>query len=149
MTHYTDHKPVFALVDDHIHSARQLRRALTIAPEPATLRWLGGAKRGARVLKDVFARHPERIPDMVIVNLSSYSTASADFIDAIKAHARDAGVPVVALAQSLDAPVRNALIAAGANGVFERHPDCETYRREMAHLTRFWVRETATWPIRA
>lgn len=149
MTHFADDKPVFVLVDDHIHSARQLSRALADAPDPAFLLWLGGADRGARVLNEIFTRRPERIPDMVIVNLKGHSTATAEFIGAIETLVRDAGVPVVALASSLDAPTRNALIEAGADGVFERHADLDMYRREMAQLTRFWVRETATWPIRA
>ncbi|WP_404402662.1 hypothetical protein [Pelagibacterium halotolerans] len=149
MTQYVENKPVFALVDDHVHSARQLSRTLSAAPEPAFLVWLGGANRGKRILMEIFTARPERTPDMVIVNLKGYSSASAEFIADIEKLVHNADIPIVALASTLDASTRNTLLAAGASAVFEHHADLDAYRREMAQLTRFWVRETATWPIRA
>ncbi|MCD7060341.1 hypothetical protein [Pelagibacterium xiamenense] len=149
MTQFLDDKPVFALVDDHIHSARQLSRTLAAAPDPAFLVWLGDAGRARRVLTEIFASRPERTPDMVIVDLKGHSTATSEFIADIAKLVHNADIPVVALASTLDAQTRNALLAAGADAVFERHADLDVYRREMAQLTGFWVRETATWPIRA
>lgn len=149
MTDVSEGKPVFVLVDDHIHSARLLSRTLREAATPAQVVWLGDARRARRTLKSIFADRPDRTPDMVIVDLKSHSSAAEEFIAEIRDAAEKAGVPIAAIAPSLDAQARNALITAGANGVFERHHDLDTYRREMAHLTSFWVRETATWPIRA
>lgn len=149
MTDTSEGKPVFVLVDDHIHSARLLSRTLRDAANPAQVVWLGDARRAKRTLNTIFAERPEQTPDMLIVDIKAHSTATQDFISEIRDVAEKAGVPIAAIAPSLDAPARNALITAGANGVFERHHDLDTYRREMAHLTTFWVRETATWPIRA
>lgn len=141
--------PIFALVDDHIHSARLLSRTLAEADTPARVRWLGSELRALRSLERLLVQHGANVPDMIVVDLKSHSGASENFIVRIAAWARTAGTPIVAIAPSLDAGVRNGLLAAGAAAVFERHHDLNIYRREMEQLPAFWVRETATWPIRA
>ncbi|GGA44899.1 response regulator [Pelagibacterium lentulum] len=141
--------PTFVLVDDHVHSARLLRRTLHEAATPARLVWIGPAKRAGKTVKALLFGAPERKPDMIIVDLKAHSAATEEFIASIRDIADEADVPVVAIAPSLDGELRNALISAGARAVFERLADSEAYRAEMAHLTSYWVRETLTWPIRA
>lgn len=141
--------PTFVLVDDHVHSARLLRRTLREVATPARLVWIGPARRAGKTVESLLSGAPERRPDMIIVDLKAYSAATEEFIARIRAMADKANVPIVAIAPSLDAELRNALISAGASAVFERLAESEAYRAEMAHLTSFWVRETLTWPIRA
>lgn len=142
-------KPLFVLVDDHIHSARLLSRTLREGEAPAQLIWLGDACRARRSLDSMLAHSNESTPDMIIVDLKAHSRASQEFIAAIAPRARALDIPVVAIALSLDAELRNSLIAAGACAVFERHHNLDAYRAEIAQLSEFWVRETVTWPIRA
>ena len=75
---------------------------------------------------------------MAIVDLKSSSTATRDFIAALKHKVPQ--LLVVAMAPSLDRDVRNVLLDAGASAVFERHSDISLYRREAANIVAFWVR---------
>lgn len=148
MTDIAKHKPVFMLVDEHLHSARLLRRALRELDIPAQLIWLGDASRALRKLKTIIKKTPEHIPDLLIVDLKQRSGATEAFLNDIAHMAREADIPVAAIAPSLDPDLRHSLIAAGADGVFERHHDLRAYRREVSDLALFWVRETGTWTIR-
>lgn len=141
--------PVFALVDDHIHSARLFTRTLRDAGALADIRWLGDARRALRALETLFGDTGEDTPDMVIVDLKSHSAANEEFVALIAPMARQAGVPVTVLVARPDAEKRRRLITAGASAVFERHHDRNAYQREIARLSSFWVLETGTWPIRA
>ena len=127
-------EPLFVLVDDHIHSARLMRRAMQMSASPARVAWIGNARRAERTLARLLGPGATQRPDMVIVDLKSYSGASAAFISRIG---------------NLAAAVNVPLLKSGADAVFVRHHDLDAYRAEMAKIIDFWVRETVTWPIRA
>lgn len=147
MTAITADEPLFVLVDDHIHSARMMRRALREGHHPAQFVWIGDARRGERTLARLLDQGQIR-PDMVIVDLKSTTDATTRFIGRIWNRLKAAGVPLVALSDGANGE-RKALIESGANEVFARHHDLEAYRAEIANIFSFWVRETVTWPIRA
>lgn len=149
MTTIDEEWPVFALVDDQVHSARLMTRTMIEADSPARVIWLGDARRAKRSLQALLDEAAVNTPDMIIVDLKTHSGATAEFISEIGNLKAKADVPVAAIAASLDAESRNAILGSGADAVFERHHDLVQYRKEMAQLTSFWVRETATWPIRA
>ena len=68
------------------------------------------------------------------------SAATPDFIAGLRKLEGAADLLIVAMAPSLERDVRDVLIAAGAEAVFQRHADFEAYRREAASLVSFWVR---------
>lgn len=148
MTDIAKDRPVFMLVDEHLHSARLLRRILRKLDIPAQLIWLGDGPRALRRLKTIFRQTPHLAPDLLIVDLKQRTGATEAFLDDVAHMARESGIPIAALAPSLDPDLRHSLIAAGAVGVFERHHDLRAYRREISELALFWVRETGTWTIR-
>ena len=76
-------EPLFVLVDDHIHSARLMRRAMQMSASPARVAWIGNARRAERTLARLLGPGATQRPDMVIVDLKSYSGASAAFISRI------------------------------------------------------------------
>lgn len=139
--------PLFVLVDDHIHSARMMRRAIREAC-PAQFVWIGNARRAGRTLERLLDQAGSSRPDMVIVDLKSSSDATARFIGDVWNRLKAAGVQIVALSDCANG-ARRTLIESGADAVFERHHDLDAYRAEVADIVSFWVRETATWPIRA
>lgn len=147
MTAITADEPLFVLVDDHVHSARMMRRALRDGGHPAQFAWIGDARRGERTLARLLDQDGPR-PDMVIVDLKSTSDATIQFIGRIWNRLKAAGVPVIALSDDASGG-RRALIESGADAVFARHHDLDAYRAEIADIVSFWVRETVTWPIRA
>lgn len=142
-------EPLFVLVDDHIHSARLMRRAMQMNASPARVAWIGNARRAERTLARLLGPGATQRPDMVIVDLKSYSGASAAFISRIGNLAAAANVPLAAITDTGAADPRHALLKSGADAVFVRHHDLDAYRAEMAKIIDFWVRETVTWPIRA
>ncbi|WP_127145299.1 response regulator [Pelagibacterium montanilacus] len=149
MTDYHTGSPVFMLVDDQVHSARLLSRALAETDMAPRLVWLGDARRGHRLFTHLARSAPGRLPDMLVVDLKSHSDASSDFIESIRNETDQHHIPVAAIAASLDAPVRQKLLRSGAAAVFQRHPDIASYRAEIADLANFWVRKSEVWPIRA
>jgi hypothetical protein len=137
MTLNTDSPPAIALVDDDFHSARLMMRMLSAHGGPG-VEWMkdpGAALEGlaAMALCGVDAGQC-----MVVVDLKSSSTATRDFISALKRQAP--GLLVVAMSPTLDRVSRNGLLDAGAAAVFERHGDLSAYRREAASIVGFWVR---------
>ncbi|AEQ52226.1 hypothetical protein [Pelagibacterium halotolerans] len=149
MTSNAAFEPLFVLVDDHIHSARLMRRAMHANASPARLVWIGNAKRGERTLVRLLGATGAQRPDMVIVDLKSHSGATAAFISRIGNLAAGANVPLAAIADTGATENRRALLQSGADAVFVRHHELGAYRAEMANIIDFWVRETVTWPIRA
>lgn len=136
MIHSSDSQPAIVLVDDDFHSARLLTRMVAAHGGPAVS--VLDSEHGAMELLTGVAGLPGISPCMVVVDLKSSSTATRDFIAALKAQAPTQ--LVVAMAPSLDRNGRNALHDAGAAAVFERHADVTLYRREVASLVSFWVR---------
>jgi DNA-binding NarL/FixJ family response regulator len=127
------------LVDDDIHSARMLVRTFAEF-EPGLPKWLGGASRGQRLLQTRFKAERGNWPALVIVDLKSTSTSTANFIASIRPMAQACGAIIVAIAPSIEKPVRDVLHAAGAAAVFQRWDELELYRQEVADIISFWVR---------
>jgi DNA-binding NarL/FixJ family response regulator len=139
MRQLVQHNWLAVRVDDDIHSARLLRR--TFAEFDSTLpKWLGGASRGQRLLADRFKAHRKDWPTLVIVDLKASSAATLDFIAAIKPMAQASGAMIVAMVPTLDRPVREALLSAGAAAVFLRQGELAPYRQEIADIVSFWAR---------
>ncbi|HVY50564.1 MAG TPA: response regulator [Devosia sp.] len=130
-------QPAIALVDDDFHSARLLTRMLAAHGGPHVER-MSDPEAALKALSSGLDGSPANRISMVIVDLKSSSTASQDFIVRLK-HAAP-NLLVVAMAQSLERSIRNALIDAGAAAVFERHGELNAYRREAANIVGYWVR---------
>ena len=130
-------QPAIALVDDDYHSARLMTRMLEAHGGPQVIRLpapdVALAALAADSVTPMIAGR-----SMAIVDLKASSTATRDFIAALKHRAPQ--LLVVAMAASLDRDVRNELLDAGASAVFERHSDITLYRREAASIVAFWVR---------
>jgi len=137
MTTLSGRQPAIALVDDDYHSARLMTRMLEAHGGPQVLR-LPDPQVAIEALAQAVLTPPVAGQCMAIVDLKSSSTATRDFIAAIKHKVPQ--LLVVAMAPSLDRDVRNVLLDAGASAVFERHSDISLYRREAANIVAFWVR---------
>jgi DNA-binding NarL/FixJ family response regulator len=84
---------------------------------------------------------------MVIVDLKSSSTATADFIARLRADCPS--LLIVAMAPSLDREAREHLLHTGAAAVFERHSGIEPYRAEVRSIVGFWQRHQALHAVGA
>lgn len=142
-------EPIFVLIDDHVHSARLLSRTLRALAGPARLIWLGNAERARRKLPEMLESGRTAAPDLIIVDLKSYSGQTADFAAEFARKATAAGVPVVAFSGDTGDAAKRRLHESGVAAVFERHHDLAAYRSEIEKVMTFWVHETRTWPIRA
>lgn len=80
------------------------------------------------------------MPELVVVDLKASSQATREFILALRKLEGTADLIVVAMAPDLDKDIRDELIDAGADAVFQRHADLDTFRREIAGIVSFWVR---------
>jgi len=139
MTSHGVVQPFMALVDDDSHSARLMIRMLLAHGAPS-VSWLDGEALASVELGRLLDDKRAMVPALVIVDLKSSSTATADFIRALRSRPEGKGLLVAAIAPTLDRDVRQALIAAGADAVFERQADIDFYRRESAAIVSFWVR---------
>lgn len=80
------------------------------------------------------------MPELVVVDLKASSQATREFILGLRKLEGTADLIVVAMAPDLDKDIRDELIDAGADAVFQRHADLDTFRREIAGIVSFWVR---------
>lgn len=136
MTSRITEQPRAVLVDDDIHSARLLVRTLTRLGGP-TLKWYGRPERSLGLLVNDFAGPRPRPPQAIVVDLKGNSAATATFIRRLRERLPALTMPVVALAPDQDAPIHEAILAAGAMAVFARGADAAAYRSEVARLAAF------------
>jgi CheY-like chemotaxis protein len=132
-------RPFMALVDDDSHSARLMIRMLLAHGAPS-VSWLDGEALAGVELGKLLADSRALLPGLVIVDLKSSSTATADFIARLRGMPDGTALLIAAMAPTLDREVREALLQAGADAVFERQPNIDFYRREAAAMVSFWVR---------
>lgn len=80
------------------------------------------------------------MPELVVVDLKASSQATREFILGLRKLEGTADLIVAAMAPDLDKDIRDELIDAGADAVFQRHADLDAFRREIAGIVSFWVR---------
>ncbi|MBK8086153.1 MAG: response regulator [Devosia sp.] len=132
-------QPFMALVDDDSHSARLMIRMLLAHGAPS-VSWLDTELSGAAQIGALLDDERAALPGLVIVDLKSSSTATHDFIARLRGMRDGHTLLIAAMAPSLEKEVRDRLIEAGADAVFERHSEVTAYRREAAAIVSFWVR---------
>ena len=132
-------QPYMALVDDDSHSARLMIRMLLAHGAPS-VSWLDGETLASTELGKLLDDSKALLPGLVIVDLKSSSTATADFIQKLRGMRDGSALLIAAMAPTLDREVREVLLSAGADAVFERQADIDFYRRESAAIVSFWVR---------
>lgn len=137
MSIVTPSRPAIVLVDNDAHSARLMSRMLVAHGGPA-IDWLQDAPAALDALASLNLTEQDGGQLLIVVDLKTSSTATQEFIVALKQRAPR--LLVVAMAPSLDRAVRNDLLDAGAGAVFERHGNLDRYRREAASIIAFWVR---------
>lgn len=132
-------QPFLLLVDDDVHSARLLTRMLVAHGAPA-VEQADGAEAGIGQLRTRLAQPHPHLPGLVIVDLKSSSGATRDFVATLRSLENANLLLITAMAPSLERSVRDELLEAGADAVFERHAEINAYRREAASIVSFWVR---------
>lgn len=132
-------QPFMALVDDDSHSARLMIRMLLAHGAPS-VNWLDSDAVATAELGALLNDRRATLPGLVIVDLKSSSAATAEFIAKLRAMRDGTALLVAAIAPTLDREVREVLLNAGADAVFERQADIDFYRREAAAIVSFWVR---------
>jgi CheY-like chemotaxis protein len=132
-------QPFMALVDDDSHSARLMIRMLLAHGAPS-VSWLNGEALATAELGKLLEDDSAAIPGLVIVDLKRSSAATADFIVKLRGMRDGRSLLIAAIAPSLEREGRDALLAAGADAVFERQADINSFRREAAAIVSFWVR---------
>lgn len=128
-----------ALVDDDSHSARLMIRMLLAHGAPS-VSWLDGEALASTELGKLLADSRAVLPGLVIVDLKSSSTATAEFVRKLRGMPDGRALLIAAMAPSLDREVRDVLLEAGADAVFQRQANIDFYRREAAAIVSFWVR---------
>jgi response regulator RpfG family c-di-GMP phosphodiesterase len=132
-------QPFMALVDDDSHSARLMIRMLLAHGAPS-VNWLDNDAVATAELGALLNDRRATLPGLVIVDLKSSSAATAEFIAKLRAMRDGTALLIAAIAPTLDREVREVLLNAGADAVFERQADIDFYRREAAAIVSFWVR---------
>lgn len=139
MNSYGSHQPFMALVDDDSHSARLMIRMLLAHGAPS-VNWLDSEAAATAELGALLDDRQADLPGLLIVDLKSSSTATAEFIAKLRSLRDGTALLIAAIAPTLDREVRDVLLNAGADAVFERQADIDFYRREAAAIVSFWVR---------
>lgn len=139
-SHSEGEDPLFLLVDDDEHSAYFLTKTLGAVTRGVRVDWVADAALAESRLDALDEGADRERPELIIVDLKANSHAASNFIGRIDALARRLGIPVVAMAGSLERYMREALIRRGAAAVFERSPDLDLYRSEVGSLVDFWFR---------
>lgn len=133
----TPQQPFLALVDDDEHSARLMTKVLEAHHAPK-VHWFEGDAAGDIGL--LLANPYAQLPELLVVDLKTSSRSTAEFIAGIRKLERADRLLIAAMSPTLDWDVRDRLIDAGADAVFQRHADLTIYRREVASMISFWVR---------
>jgi CheY-like chemotaxis protein len=132
--------PLFLLIDDDEHSAYFFNKTTRALDKDVGVEWIADCA-GAEAMVGGLAIHPGRDrPDLIIVDLKANSQATANFIARIRKPAAALGVPIVAMAISLERTVRETMLQRGAAAVFERSPDLQTYRGEVQAIIDLAIR---------
>ena len=139
MDAYGAGQPYMALVDDDSHSARLMIRMLLAHGAPS-VSWLNGEALATAELGKLLDDDLAALPGLVIVDLKNSSTATRDFIVKLRAMRDGRSLLIAAVAATLEKDVRDVLLNAGADAVFERQADVNSFRREAAAMVSFWVR---------
>ena len=132
-------QPFMALVDDDSHSARLMIRMLLAHGAPS-VNWLDSEATATAELGLLLNDRKANLPGLVIVDLKSSSTATAEFVARLRGMQDGSALLIAAMSPTLDREVREVLLNAGADAVFERQADIDFYRREAAAIVSFWVR---------
>lgn len=135
----TPQQPFLALVDDDVHSARLITRMLLAHGAPH-VQWLDGPAAGIEELGSLLADPAAQLPGLVIVDVKATTKATREFVATIRNLKRGSELLVAAMSPNLDREMRDGLLTAGADAVFQRHGDIDDYRREAASIVSFWVR---------
>jgi len=139
MDAYIAGQAFMALVDDDSHSARLMIRMLLAHGAPS-VSWLDGESLAETELRNVLEDGRAQTPGLVIVDLKASSTATRDFIVKLRGMRDGKSLLIAAVAPSLERGPREELLNSGADAVFQRHADLDSYRREAAAIVSFWVR---------
>lgn len=132
-------QPFFVLVDDDSHSSRLMIRMLLAHGAPS-VSWLAGQQMAAAEIGRLLDDDRASLPALVIVDLKSSSLETQHFIEKLRSLRDGRALLIAAIAPSLEREVRTRLIDAGADAVFERQSDIDSFRREAAAIVSFWVR---------
>ena len=131
--------PLFWLVDDDEHSAHFFARTLASVQGDIRIDFHPSSARALLRLGEAM-RSNAGLPDMIIVDLKARSGVNEEFLERLRVALQGREVPVVVMARSLEHNVREPLIAAGADAVFDRSADLTTYRPAIVALLDFWRR---------
>jgi len=132
-------QPFMALVDDDSHSARLMIRMLLAHGAPS-VSWLDGEALATAELTKLLDDDRAALPGLVIVDLKASPSATADFVVRLRGMRDGRALLIGAMADNLERETREVLLNAGADAVFERQPDVNSFRREAAAIVSFWVR---------
>lgn len=139
MDAYGAGQPFMALVDDDSHSARLMIRMLLAHGAPS-VSWLNGEALASAELGAMLENDNAALPGLVIVDLKGSTNATRDFVARLRGMRDGRSLLIAAVAPSLEREVRDVLLNAGADAVFQRHADINFFRREAAAIVSFWVR---------
>jgi hypothetical protein len=131
--------PVIHVIDDDAHSARLLLGTLAKCGGPGALH-LGDENEGLEALRRCFDDPAAHRPELLVVDIKSYSGAVRDFTKRHGDWLRRNGVQLAVMVPPTDRSGREEYYEAGADAVFFRQPELDAYRREMAGIISFWAR---------
>lgn len=128
-------RALVALVDDDPHSARLMARTLA-AQGFSSIRWCPSPESVLKLSTPVNLMDPL----LVIVDLKATSTATRTFIAQLRELPGGRAPLVIGMSPTLESDCHRKLIDAGADAVFERRADLDSYRREASLIASFWRR---------
>ena len=132
-------QPFLVLVDDDSHSARLMIRML-LAHSAPSVSWLSGEAMATAEIGKMLEDDNAPLPGLVLVDLKASSTATRDFVKKLRGMPDGRSLLIAALAPNLERETREVYLEAGADAVFERQADVNSFRREAAAIVSFWVR---------
>jgi CheY-like chemotaxis protein len=139
MDAYGAGQPFMALVDDDSHSARLMIRMLLAHGAPS-VSWLNGEVLATAELGKLLDDDLAHLPGLVVVDLKASSNATLDFVKKVRGMRDGRSLLIGAIAPNLERETREIYLSAGADAVFERRADIDSFRREAAAIVSFWVR---------
>src|SRR5690606_33033777 len=119
-------------------SARLMIRMLLAHGAPS-VSWLDGEAMAATEIGKLLDNDRATLPGLVIVDLKSTSTATPEFITRLRGMRDGRSLLIGALAPNLERETREVYLSAGADAVFERQANIDSFRREAAAIVSFWV----------
>jgi CheY-like chemotaxis protein len=131
------------LVEDNPADVILFKKALNENKEPVDVQAVHAAETVIDLLQNHDTKFDQKLPDLVVLDLSLPKLGGLDLLKSIKKHPILLGLPVVILTNSINISDMVEAYRLGAAGFIQKSVDMEEYIECMQHIVNYWSKAVA------